>query len=176
MVSVEFDRADFPIGAGAVWPSRRTALPATVYNHLWSAMLRIADDQPDESVGLALADLIGDSAAFIARRKPEWLLDVIDHIHDNWQNIESVNSLAAHFAVSPQHLCRAFKALVGVTIGEYRLLVRLDYARGLLWGTGRSIRQIAAETGFADRSRPSPFGPESGPASRSAEPRADPGE
>lgn len=152
VVAIEFDGADFPLAAGAAWPPRSTVLPATLYNHVWSAMLRIADGQPEESIGHALASLIEDAAAFIARRKPEWLLDVIEHIHGNWQNIQSVNSLAADFGVSPQHLCRAFKALLGVTIGQYGLLLRLDYARGLLWGTGRSISQIAAETGFSDQS------------------------
>ncbi|HEX8224165.1 MAG TPA: AraC family transcriptional regulator [Allosphingosinicella sp.] len=152
VVAVEFDGADFPIAAGSAWPPRSTVLPATLYSHVWSAMLRIADGQPEESIHDALAGLIGDSAAFIARRKPGWLLDVIEHIHGNWQNIQSVNSLAADFSVSPQHLCRAFKALLGVTIGQYGLLLRLDYARGLLWGTGHPICRIAAETGFSDQS------------------------
>jgi AraC-like DNA-binding protein len=152
VVAVEFRGADFPIGAGASWPSRSTVLPATLYNHVWRAMLRIADDQPGEAVAEALADLVDGAARFIARRKPEWLLDVIEYIHGNWQNILSVNAMAADFGVSPQHLCRAFKALLGVTIGHYSLLLRLDYARGLLWGTGRSISQIAAETGFSDQS------------------------
>ena len=152
VVAIEFDGADFPIGAGSPWPSRSTVLPATLYNHVWSAMLRIADDQPDEAVAAALTNLIAGAASFISRRKPGWLLDVIEHIHGHWQNIQSVNSLAAEFGVSPQHLCRAFKALLGVTIGQYSLLLRLDYARGLLWGTGRSISRIAAETGFSDQS------------------------
>jgi AraC-like DNA-binding protein len=152
VVAIEFDGADFPVGAGGPWPSRSTVLPATLYNHVWSAMLRIADDQPEEAIAEALTGLIEGAAWFIARRKPEWLLDVIEHIHGNWQNIQSVNGLAAEFGVSPQHLCRAFKTLLGVTIGQYSLLLRLDYARGLLWGTGQSISQIAAETGFADQS------------------------
>lgn len=152
VVAIEFDAADFPPAGDAPWPSRSTVLPATLYNHVWSAMLRIADDQPGEAIADALTDLIEGAAGFISRRKPEWLLDVIEHIHGNWQSIQSVSGLAADFGVSPQHLCRAFKALLGVTIGQYSLLLRLDYARGLLWGTGHSISQIAAETGFSDQS------------------------
>ncbi|HYD36730.1 MAG TPA: AraC family transcriptional regulator [Allosphingosinicella sp.] len=152
VVAIEFEVAAFPVGAGKCWPSRSTVLPATLYNHVWSAMLRVADDRPAEAVAEALTGLIGGAAGFVARRKPGWLLDVIEHIHGNWQNIQSVNALASDFGVSPQHLCRAFKALLGVTIGQYSLLLRLDYARGLLWGTGHSISQIAAETGFSDQS------------------------
>jgi AraC family transcriptional regulator len=99
-----------------------------------------------------MTDLIVKAARFVARARPAWLLDVIEHIHGHWQDIQSVNWIASEFGVSPQHLCRAFKAHLGVTIGQYSLLLRLDYARGLLWGTGKSISEIAAETGFADQS------------------------
>ena len=151
VVAIEFHGGDFPLGDLA-WPLRSTVLPATLYNHVWSAMLRIADDQPEEAVGEALNALIAGAGRYINRRIPEWLLDVVEHIHGHWQDIQSVKALAAAFGVSPQYLCRAFKAQLGVTIGQYSLLLRLDHARGLLWGTGKSISQIAAETGFADQS------------------------
>jgi AraC-like DNA-binding protein len=152
VVAVEFRGADFPLGAGLAWPSRSTVLPATLYNHVWHALLRIEDNRPAEAVADALEALIGGAARFVARRHPEWLLDVVEHIHGHWQDIQSVNALAGEFGVTPQHLCRAFKAHLGVTIGQYSLLLRLDYARGLLWGTGSSISRIAAETGFSDQS------------------------
>jgi AraC family transcriptional regulator len=152
VVAIEFDVADFSLAGTFSWPNRSTVLPATLYNHVWRAMLRIDDGQPILAVEEALSDLIRGAARFVARRKPDWLLDVIEHIHGTWQDIQSVNSIAADFGVSPQHLCRAFKALLGVTIGQYSLLLRLDHARGLLWGTGKSISEIAAETGFSDQS------------------------
>ena len=152
VLAFEFDCADFPIGGGLAWPDRSTVLPAILYNPVWRALLRVSDDQPGAAVEEALAALVTNAARFLARPGPEWLRDVIEHIHGNWQNIQSVNWLARRFGKSPQYLCRAFKAHLGVTIGQYSLLLRLDHARGLLWGTGRSISEIAAETGFADQS------------------------
>jgi AraC-like DNA-binding protein/quercetin dioxygenase-like cupin family protein len=152
VLAIEFDDNRFPAGPGLSWPLTSTVLPATLYDHVWWAMLRIADDQPNETVAEALAGLIGDAAQFVARRKPEWLLELVEHIHGHWQDIQSVNALAESFRMSPQHMCRAFKSHLGVTIGQYSLLLRLDHARGLLWGTGRSISDIAADTGFSDQS------------------------
>jgi AraC family transcriptional regulator len=152
VVAIDIRGSGFPIGGSLSWPSRSTVLPATLYNHVWNAMLRVADDRADEAVADALAALIAGAARYVARRKPAWLLEVVDHIHGHWQHIQSVNSLASDFGISPQYLCRVFKAHLGVTIGQYSLLLRLDHARGLLWGTGRSICEIAAETGFADQS------------------------
>ena len=152
VLAIDIHRTDFPIGGSFSWPARSTVLPATLYNHVWRAMLRIADDRPPECVAEALDDLVVGAARYVARRKPEWLLEVVDHIHGHWQDIQSVNSLAADFGISPQYMCRAFKAHLGVTIGQYSLLLRLDHARGLLWGTGKPISEIAAETGFSDQS------------------------
>lgn len=152
VLAIDIHGSDFPIGENLSWPSRSTVLPATLYNHVWRAMLRIADDRPPGCVAEALTDLIVGAAGYVARRKPEWLLELVDHIHGHWQDIQSVNSLASDFGISPQYMCRAFKAHLGATIGQYSLLLRLDHARGLLWGTGRPISLIAAETGFSDQS------------------------
>ncbi len=131
---------------------RSTPLPATLYDRVWRAMLRIADGQPTAAVADALADLLDGADAFLRQPRPDWLMAVIDHIHANWREVPSARDLAKRFAVSPQHLCRAFKRHNGMTIQQYAVALRLDYARGLLWGTGMPISQVAAETGFADQS------------------------
>lgn len=128
-----------------------TPLPATLYGDIWLAMLRFTDSQPIDLVAEALEDLISKVRQCLAYPKPQWLENVIDQIHATWQEPQGVNRLARTFGVSPQHLCRAFKRHLGVTIGQYSLLLRLDYARGLLWGTGVSIAEVAAETGFSDQ-------------------------
>jgi AraC-like DNA-binding protein len=62
------------------------------------------------------------------------------------------NAACAELGFSPQYLCRAFKRAVGLTLKQYSQALRLDYARALLWGSGRSISEIATITGFADQS------------------------
>ncbi len=126
-------------------------LPATLYGDIWLAMLRFTDSQPLDLIAEALETLISKVRQCLAHPLPQWLEGVIDRIHATWQEPQGVNRLARTFGVSPQHLCRAFKRHLGVTIGQYSLLLRLDYARGLLWGTGVPIAEVAAETGFSDQ-------------------------
>jgi AraC-like DNA-binding protein len=133
------------------WASASTPLPATFYTLVWRALLQIAERRPIEAISSALQELLDAAGDYMARTRPEWLMNVVDHIHGHWREIQSVNVLAAMFGVSPQHLCRAFKQHLGVTIGQYSLALRIDYARGLLWGTGMPICEVAAETGFADQ-------------------------
>ena len=128
-----------------------TALPATLYDLVWSAMLKVADDQPVEAVSRALADLLDASERFLRNAPPLWLMEVIDHLHKHWREVQSTSAIAERFGVSPQHLCRAFKQRLGVTIGQYSLALRIDYARGLLWGSDLPICEVAAETGFFDQ-------------------------
>lgn len=133
------------------WTGESTPLPATLYNHIWHALLAIAEGQPIESITDALEALLEASRRFITGDRPQWLLDVVDHIHGNWREVQSVAAIAERFGVSRQHLCRAFKQHLGVTIGQYSLALRIDHARGLLWATGMPICEVAAETGFADQ-------------------------
>lgn len=134
------------------WPAMSTPLPAILYDGVWRAMLTLAGEESAGAVTGALQDLIDAAENFIAGRRPDWLMAVVDHLHGDWRSTPSVRALSERFGVSPQHLCRTFKRHIGLTIQQYGVLLRLDRARGLLWGTGMPISQIAAETGFADQS------------------------
>lgn len=133
------------------WATVTTPLLATHYNHVWLALLAIADRQPTEAVTAALQALLDAVKTYVTGRRPDWLMQVVDHIHGDWRGVPSVATLADMFGVSRQHLCRAFKQHLGVTIGQYSLALRIDHARGLLWSTDMPICEVAAETGFADQ-------------------------
>ena len=138
--------------SGLSGPAQATPLPATLYTPVWRVMLRAAEREPPEIVGLALADLLGMIADFAERSAPASVIDTIDRLHADWTEVPSARALAALAGVTPQYLCRAFRKATGATIQQYALLLRLDHARGLLWGTGLPIADIAARTGFADQS------------------------
>ena len=129
-----------------------TPLPATLYTPVWRAMLKAADGESPEMVGLAIAELLAMIGDFANRSAPACVIDTIDRIHASWSEVASARALAALAGVSPQYLCRAFRKATGTTIRQYALLLRLDHARGLLWATGLPIADIAARTGFADQS------------------------
>ncbi|MBQ6852147.1 MAG: AraC family transcriptional regulator [Oscillospiraceae bacterium] len=75
----------------------------------------------------------------------------VDYLQENFASDITLEELAKHFAVSPEHLCRLFKRETGVGFREYLNLLRLQRAEKLLrQQRDRSVAQIAAECGFGD--------------------------
>jgi AraC family transcriptional regulator len=137
--------------APAALPGTSVALPATAYGAIWRMLSQIVLEEPIERIDEAVDELAEGSRAAAAAR-PSWLPHVVDCIHAQWDKPPSAAALAAQAGVSTAYLCRSFKRLMGVTLREYGLLLRIDKARGLLWGTHMPIPEVAAETGFADQS------------------------
>jgi AraC-like DNA-binding protein len=74
-----------------------------------------------------------------------------DYLHANHQHPFRLDDLAIAVGLSRYHLTRAFSAEFGVTPHAYVLQLRLAKAKDLL-ARDVPLRQIAAETGFADQS------------------------
>lgn len=134
------------------WPEASAWLPATLYDHIWRVRLGMVEGQPTARIGGELQKLLHAADLFLATEKPDWVLEVIEHLHGNWRPTQSARALSRRFGVSPQHLCRSFKRRVGVTIQQYSVMLRIDNARGLLWGSEMAITAVAATTGFSDQS------------------------
>jgi AraC-like DNA-binding protein len=133
-------------------PLDSTALPATSYDLVWRVIIDIASEASTERINESLRVLV-EAAVDFARNPPSALvLALIGELHNHWQRIPSVDELSRKYGLSKQYICRVFKKAMGVTLQQYAVIVRLDYARGLLWSTDRPIAEIAAETGFADQS------------------------
>lgn len=132
-------------------PAETVALPATLYGAIWRMLDQILRDEPPDRIDETVCGLATGLRA-AARQRPSWLPGVVDRIHDNWNKPPSSAALAAMAGVSTTYLCRSFKRAMGVTPQQYGLLLRLDKARALLWGTALPIPDVAAETGFADQS------------------------
>ncbi len=62
-----------------------------------------------------------------------------------------LSELAAHVALSPYHLLRAFHAEVGLPPHAYLATVRVRHAERLI-AAGRPLAEVAAETGFSSQS------------------------
>ncbi len=137
---------------GRGWPEVSTPLPATLYAHVWHTVIAIIEAQPERQVEAALTDLVDGAERFLAATRPAWLMALLDHIHEHWRDIPSTAALAAQAGLSAHYMCRAFKRHCGVTIQQYGVALRLDYARSALWRTGEPISQIALDTGFSDQS------------------------
>jgi transcriptional regulator GlxA family with amidase domain len=62
----------------------------------------------------------------------------------------SLKELAQIAHISPRHLSRIFRHVTGISIGEFRLRLRLELASNLIQASELSIEEIATKSGFAD--------------------------
>ncbi|HET6229280.1 MAG TPA: helix-turn-helix domain-containing protein [Longimicrobiaceae bacterium] len=62
----------------------------------------------------------------------------------------TLEELAAIAFVSPRHLTRTFRGATGISVGEFRLRLRLERARTLVQHSRLKLDAVAAECGFAD--------------------------
>ncbi len=74
-----------------------------------------------------------------------------EYIQKNFMEDISLNDVAGHVAVSPEHFSRLFKKETGIGFRKYLNLLRLQKAEQLLKQAGdTTVAAIAAECGFSD--------------------------
>ncbi len=73
-------------------------------------------------------------------------------IQEHYSERLTVSALAASIPLSERECYRLFQNSLGITPVEYILSVRLQKARELLMSTGKSVLDIALETGFGTSS------------------------
>lgn len=139
-------------GVEAGWPQAPLSLIAPLYEQVWEVLIAIAERRPCAAVSSALNRLILDVLGFTRKRAPEWLQHLVDDLHENWQSPVLLTDLSSRYGKSVQHICRSLKSYTGTTLRHYLLLLRLDHARGLIWGTDMPLSAVANATGFADQS------------------------
>ena len=83
---------------------------------------------------------------------PSRVRRVTDFIVANLSQGLDLDSLAAQAELSPYHFARAFKQSTGETPHGYVLRHRIERARDLLRGSGKSIAEVALEVGFPSQS------------------------
>lgn len=79
---------------------------------------------------------------------PDYLKDAIKLIENRFTESLSLDLLSKTVGISKYHLARVFKEYMGITIKEYIILRRINYAKELLRYTDRTIEEIAYQCGF----------------------------
>jgi AraC-like DNA-binding protein len=138
------------IAAGLPQQSRR--LPATLYDPLWNIFVGISRTGYDRQGHEDLEAFVSDVVRFLEQDLPPRVSAVMESLHADWDRPLEPDRTARQFGVSPQLIRRDFKRALGITLSDYRRLIQLDYARGLLWGTRSRISDVAAQTAFSDQS------------------------
>jgi AraC-like DNA-binding protein len=84
-------------------------------------------------------------------REPHYVKLVRDYLKSNYAENVSLAQLTSMTNLSPFHLLRVFRNQVGCPPHEYQTQVRIAHARKFL-REGKSISDVALETGFFDQS------------------------
>jgi AraC-like DNA-binding protein len=71
-------------------------------------------------------------------------------IENEYRRDLTINALAKEFKITPVHMARAFRTLVGVSPLEYIHRFRLEEAYRLLSTSSMNVSEVASEVGFDD--------------------------
>jgi AraC-like DNA-binding protein len=86
-----------------------------------------------------------------AGREKKVVQQACNYIEENFAKGISLNELAEYVALSPYHLLRVFRAEVGMPPYTYLESIRVRQAQRLI-ERGRSLADVAVETGFSSQS------------------------
>lgn len=75
-----------------------------------------------------------------------------EKMHDSFLEPLRIGDLAASAGVHPVHVARLFRRRTGLTPGEYLQRLRAQHACRLMQQPGRSLCDVAFESGFSDQS------------------------
>ena len=76
---------------------------------------------------------------------------IMEYLAAHYQQPLMLETVAAHFGISPSHLSRTFGAKLGCGYLDYIHQLRVEHAQEMLSGTDRKISDIAFACGFSDQ-------------------------
>ena len=94
--------------------------------------------------------LAGSNTEVVWDERDEEMRNVLSYINENFRRNLTTGELAAVCHMHPTHFIRAFKTKMAQTPHQYITDVRMEYARGLLDRSDRSVVEIAEDAGFYD--------------------------
>lgn len=118
------------------------------------------DDYSDINIKNCLQELIIFLIRYKQHKNSEHIqnIDMADtlmqkaarYIRNNYMEELSLETVAAHFNISPTYFSRKFKSSTGFGYKEYLINVRIQEASNMLIETNESINEIALKCGFND--------------------------
>lgn len=139
-----------------------TAKPTLVRNPTLAALghhIYSEFGSPDAHSPLAIEGLILEVLAEASRvgaepctRRPAWLLQAYDLIHDAFQEPLTLSSVAGAVGVHPSRLARMFRKHYRRSIGEYVRHLRIERAARELTEGRAPLAEIGLHAGFFDQS------------------------
>lgn len=97
-----------------------------------------------------IKDIIETITLYKESRNQKNVNMVKDYIKEKYAEEISLNEVANYVGLSPFYLSRCFKRLVGISFKDYLIKIRIDKAKSLIRGTGKTIKEVAYEVGYTD--------------------------
>lgn len=95
------------------------------------------------TIGLYRTKLITNTPAY-----PKWLLDILQVLSSPENFTKSVNDIISETYYSHATVSNAFRRYLGVTLSDYLINLRLDYAAELLANTSMTALEICSAVGY----------------------------
>ena len=83
-------------------------------------------------------------------RKINSLENVKRHIERHFQDDLNLKGLGRRFSMSPEHLCRRFKAVYGISPLKFAVDLKISAGKNMLAHSEQSIKEISDSLGFSD--------------------------
>ena len=100
---------------------------------------------------LLATDVVKESSSAPNSLSDTYIGNVVKYIHEHYENDIKISDLASQFFMSETKLTNDFKKRVGMTVGKYLTLTRVESAKKLL-RRGYSVNVVAARCGFQNTS------------------------
>ncbi len=84
-----------------------------------------------------------------ATASPE-LNQILEYLRAHFAEKQTLNQIAQQFSINPQYICRLFSKYLDTTFSTHLAKLRMEHAEALLRTTEKSIKEIAALSGYDD--------------------------
>lgn len=113
----------------------------------------LLDPGPDIEVDEAIITILTSTwTSRSSATDSPWLPRILDLLHARFRDPPTLTQLADEAGIHHAHLCRAFHAAAGCTIGQYIRALRSSFALAAITAEPTSLAAAAARAGFADQS------------------------
>tara|TARA_Y100001935_G_C17190324_1_gene449742 strand:- start:104 stop:898 length:795 start_codon:yes stop_codon:yes gene_type:complete len=123
---------------------------STAYR-LMHSFLKSGDDSVLNSLMRSFMDL-NKINLDLSHEKYSWLKKLINYIQEHWDKNLTLAELSDIACVSKNYMVRAFKAKIGITIGEFQRRVRLNNMLPEIMNYEQSLTSTAYVSGYYDQS------------------------
>lgn len=104
------------------------------------------------SIKSLLLELVNHSSKPQSEYIPQWVINLEELIHENWNQPMSLSNLATNIGVHPVTISKYFRKYFSCTLGEYQRKLKIDKSIELIKNTSMTLTEIAFHCGFTDQS------------------------